>query len=103
MKYIISRGRLIWGFGDKVTMEEFCLAPRVGLEPTTKRLTAAYSTIELSGNTGCRAWIRTRAKGSKVPRATTTQLGIASLPNRLTGAPETPGIYISFSIFSVAT
>ena len=27
---------------------------------------------------GCRAWIRTRAKGSKVPRATTTQLGILS-------------------------
>ena len=25
---------------------------------------------------GCRAWIRTRARGSKVPRATTTQLGI---------------------------
>ncbi len=28
------------------------LAPRVGLEPTTKRLTAAYSTIELPRNTG---------------------------------------------------
>jgi hypothetical protein len=26
------------------------LAPRVGLEPTTKRLTAAHSTIELPGN-----------------------------------------------------
>ena len=33
---------------------KFCLwykkAPRVGLEPTTKWLTATYSTIELSGN-----------------------------------------------------
>lgn len=28
----------------------FCLAPRVGLEPTTLRLTAACSTIELSRN-----------------------------------------------------
>jgi hypothetical protein len=27
-----------------------CLAPRGGLEPPTKRLTAAYSTIELPGN-----------------------------------------------------
>ena len=52
------------------------LAPRVGFEPTTERLTAAYSTVELSGNAGCRAWIRTRARGFKVPRATTTQLGI---------------------------
>ena len=26
------------------------LAPRAGLEPATKRLTAAYSTIELPGN-----------------------------------------------------
>jgi hypothetical protein len=30
-----------------------CLAPRVGLEPTTNRLTAGYSTIELPGNPGC--------------------------------------------------
>ena len=52
------------------------LAPRVGFEPTTERLTAAYSTVELSGSAGCRAWIRTRARGFKVPRATTTQLGI---------------------------
>ena len=28
---------------------------------------------------GCRAWIRTRAKGSKVPCATTTQLGNVSI------------------------
>jgi hypothetical protein len=28
---------------------KFSLAPRVGFEPTTKRLTAAYSTIELPG------------------------------------------------------
>ena len=28
----------------------FCLAPRVGFEPTTPRLTAAYSTVELSRN-----------------------------------------------------
>ena len=28
---------------------KFSFAPRVGFEPTTKRLTAAYSTIELPG------------------------------------------------------
>jgi hypothetical protein len=35
-------------------MRKFCvliiLAPRAGLEPATKRLTAAHSTIELPGN-----------------------------------------------------
>ena len=30
--------------------QAYCVAPRVGLEPTTLRLTAACSTIELSRN-----------------------------------------------------
>ena len=32
------------------------LAPRVGLEPTTLRLTAECSTIELSGNSDGTIW-----------------------------------------------
>ena len=47
--------RVLWGIADK-RKEAGCpaslamLAPRVGLEPTTTRLTAECSTIELSGN-----------------------------------------------------
>lgn len=74
------------------------LAPRLGFEPRTWRLTAARSTIELSGNAmvcirynfllyqsfgkrairtfvGCRARNRTWVKGFKVLRATSTQRG----------------------------
>jgi hypothetical protein len=52
------------------------LAPEVGFEPTTNRLTADRSTTELLRNTyGCRARNRTWTKGSKDPCATTTQLG----------------------------
>ncbi len=65
------------------------MAPEVGFEPTTKRLTAARSTTELLGNdVGCRAWIRTRARGSKVPRATTTQLGNTSQYSQTSMVPK---------------
>ena len=43
--------------GEGVRFEVICivvrveyLAPRAGLEPATKRLTAAHSTVELPGN-----------------------------------------------------
>ena len=54
------------------------MAPEEGFEPSANRLTADRSTTELLGNViicGCRARIRTWAKGFKVLRATTTQLG----------------------------
>src|SRR5262249_6567415 len=44
------------------------LAPRVGLEPTTLRLTAGCSTIELSGSSSCSVVVggRSSRKGSTV-------------------------------------
>ena len=74
------------------------MAPQVGFEPTTRRLTVACSTVELlrienaldslpclsarahrrrgdEGDSGCRTRIRTWARGSKVPCATATQSG----------------------------
>ena len=39
-------------FNEKSTSEEVLLAPQVGLEPTTTRLTAECSAIELLRNMG---------------------------------------------------
>jgi integrase len=53
------------------------LAPTVGLEPTTRRLTAACSTTELSGNVK-RGTTRNRYPGQALPRASIpTQLPLA--------------------------
>ena len=46
---------------DPLAFEE--MAPRGGLEPPTKRLTAAYSTVELSGS------VKGRGTGGRIGRA----------------------------------
>ena len=44
-----SRTAALAGIPNAGIQPELYQTPRVGLEPTTKRLTAAYSTIELPG------------------------------------------------------
>ena len=69
-----------------------CLAPRAGLEPATKRLTAAYSTIELPGNSIQRVSIVGKRSPVKSPRG-----GVAARAKRreaegsgtMSSAPET--------------
>ena len=54
---------------DIVSTSESLLAPQVGLEPTTLRLTAECSAIELLRNMKCGSDLLSRAVSSQVPSA----------------------------------
>ncbi len=68
----------------------FILAPRVGLEPTTLRLTAECSTIELPRNQ-MRFWARARARMIVRMQAGLSESGIYALPAIPSRNPGVPG------------
>ena len=47
---VLARSRFIWNSAFELRSSNFEVAPQVGLEPTTLRLTAGCSTIELLRN-----------------------------------------------------
>ena len=57
---VMSVSLLVATLFDDLGFKMNFLAPRAGLEPATKRLTAAHSTIELPGNEYFRAIARIR-------------------------------------------
>src|SRR5579863_5978905 len=65
--------------------DSLCIAPRVGFEPTTGRLTAVSSATELSGNeTFASCWGGIRTPGGRVNSSLPCQLGYPAIVSRTT-------------------